>query len=173
MRDSNHENIFLIIVFANVIRRSGRLKRGVQIHSRLYFTGKIQLMTADIVSPTKPISRRDHLKIPLLCIKQRPSKLLRRPVLYFHISTARKRRAGSLRKAAADSFPGRRRDAADTRDNFSAGFGDSAFFGGLFDGLNASSRRNEYLQSGRHQHQSCSFLPANTPNPPFSASVGR
>ncbi|KZC78779.1 hypothetical protein TW89_0990 [Neisseria flavescens] len=31
-------------------------------------------MTADTVSPTKPIYRLDHLKIPLLCIKQRPSE---------------------------------------------------------------------------------------------------
>ena len=74
MRDSNHENIFLIIVFANVIRRSGRLKRGVQIHSRLYFTGKIRLMTAYTVSPIKPIYRLNHLKIPLIGIKQRPSE---------------------------------------------------------------------------------------------------
>ena len=74
MRDSNHENIFLIIVFANLIRRPGRLKRITQIHSRLYFTGKIRLMTADTVSPTKTIYRLDHLKIPFICIKQRPSE---------------------------------------------------------------------------------------------------
>ena len=74
MRDSNHENIFLIIVFANLIRRPGRLKRITQIHSRLYFTGKIRLMTADTVSPIKPIYRLNHLKIPLIGIKQRPSE---------------------------------------------------------------------------------------------------
>ncbi|EER55321.1 hypothetical protein NEIFL0001_2382 [Neisseria flavescens SK114] len=31
-------------------------------------------MTADTVSPIKPIYRLDHLKIPLLYIKQRPSE---------------------------------------------------------------------------------------------------
>ncbi|EFV80375.1 hypothetical protein HMPREF0604_01190 [Neisseria mucosa C102] len=31
-------------------------------------------MTADTISPTKPIYRLDHLKIPFLCPKQRPSE---------------------------------------------------------------------------------------------------
>ena len=86
MRDSNHENIFLIIVFANLIRRPGRLKRITQIHSRLYFTGKIRLMTADTVSPTKPIYRFGHLKIPFLCPKQRPSETFQTAFVGFRLT---------------------------------------------------------------------------------------
>ena len=68
------------------MRRSGRLKRGVQIHSRLYFTVKIQLMTADTVSPIKPIYQLGHLKIPLLYIKQRPSETFQTAFAEFRLT---------------------------------------------------------------------------------------
>ncbi|MGN6964317.1 hypothetical protein ACTHUD_18825, partial [Neisseria sp. P0016.S002] len=54
----------------------------VQIHSRLYFTGKIQLMTADTVSPIKPIYRLDPSKHPFSFTQNKGRlKLFRRPLL--------------------------------------------------------------------------------------------
>ncbi|EEG32771.1 hypothetical protein NEIFLAOT_02057 [Neisseria flavescens NRL30031/H210] len=62
-------------------------------------------MTADTVSPTKPISRLSHLKIPFLCPKQRPSETSQTACALFPYFNSPEKAGGESAEGCCRQFP--------------------------------------------------------------------